>query len=91
MLKKVWERVDKMQEMEVEYVTLEDGCDYFIVDIIDNFVYLKKEDDDKTFEIRELVIENNGEEFFAELINQEDYKKALMLFTTKYNVIEETL
>lgn len=80
-----------MQEMEVEYVTLEDGCDYFIVDIIDNFVYLKKEDDDKTFEIRELVIENNGEEFFAELINQEDYKKALMLFTTKYNVIEETL
>lgn len=91
MLKKVLERVDKMQEIEVEYVTLEDGCDYFVVDIIDNYVYLKKEDDDKTFEIRELVIENNGEEFFAELIDQEDYKKALMLFTTKYNLIKETL
>ena len=30
------------QEMEVEYVTLEDGSDYFVVDIIDHYVYLKK-------------------------------------------------
>ena len=35
--------------MEVEYVTLEDGSDYFIVDIIEKYVYLKKEDDEETF------------------------------------------
>ena len=53
------------QEMEVEYVTLEDGNDYFVVDIIDHYVYLKKEEDDKTFEVREVVKEDNGEEFFV--------------------------
>ena len=72
------------QEMEVEYVTLEDGNDYFVVDIIDHYVYLKKEDDDKIFEIREVVKEDNGEEFFVELDNQEEYEKALLLFTKKY-------
>ena len=44
-----------MEKVEVEYVTLEDGKDYFIVDIIDDYVYLKKEDDDKTFQIRKIV------------------------------------
>lgn len=72
------------QEMEVEYVTLEDGNDYFVVDIIDHYVYLKKEDDDKTFEIREVVKEENGEEFFVELDSQEEYENALLLFTKKY-------
>lgn len=72
------------QEMEVEYVTLEDGSDYFVVDIIDHYVYLKKEDDDKTFEVREVVKEENGEEFFVELDSQEEYEKALLLFTKKY-------
>ena len=72
------------QEMEVEYVTLEDGNDYFVVDIIDHYVYLKKEDDDKIFEIREVVKEDNGEEFFVELDSQEEYEKALLLFTKKY-------
>ena len=72
------------QEMEVEYVTLEDGNDYFVVDIIEHYVYLKKEDDDTTFEIREVVKEDNGEEFFVELDSQEEYEKALLLFTKKY-------
>ena len=70
--------------VEVEYVTLEDGNDYFVVDIIDHYVYLKKEDDDKIFEIREVVKEDNGEEFFVELDSQEEYEKALLLFTKKY-------
>ena len=47
-------------------------------------VYLKKEEDDKTFEVREVVKEDNGEEFFVELDNQEEYEKALLLFTKKY-------
>lgn len=72
------------QMVEVEYVTLEDGNDYFVVDIIDHYVYLKKEDDDKIFEIREVVKEDNGEEFFVELDSQEEYEKALLLFTKKY-------
>ena len=72
------------QEMEVEYVTLEDVNDYFVVDIIEHYVYLKKEDDDKTFEIREVVKEDNGEEFFVELDSQEEYENALLLFTKKY-------
>ena len=72
------------QEMEVEYVTLEDGNDYFVVDIIDHYVYLKKEEDDNTFEVRGVVKEDNGEEFFVELDNQEEYEKALLLFTKKY-------
>ena len=70
--------------MEVEYVTLEDGNDYCGVDIIDHYFYLKKEEDDKTFEVREVVKEDNGEEFFVELDNQEEYEKALLLFTKKY-------
>ena len=72
------------QMVEVEYVTLEDGNDYFVVDIIDHYVYLKKEEDDKIFEIREVVKEENGEEFFVELDSQEEYEKALLLFTKKY-------
>lgn len=73
-----------MDEMEVEYVTLEDGSDYFIVDIIEKYVYLKKEDDEKTFEIREITKNEDGEEFFVELANQDEYEKALLLFTNKY-------
>ena len=82
----MWEGENRMQDqmVEVEYVTLEDGNDYFVVDIIDHYVYLKKEDDDKTFEIREVVKEDNGEEFFVELDSQEEYEKALLLFTKKY-------
>ena len=80
-----------MEEMEVEYVTLEDGKDYFIVDIINNYVYLKKEDDDKTFEIREIIKEENGDEFFAELTNPEEYDNALILFTKKYGSGKEFL
>ena len=73
-----------MDEMEVEYVTLEDGSDYFIVDIIEKYVYLKKEDDEETFEIREITKNEDGEEFFVELANQNEYEKALLLFTNKY-------
>ena len=73
-----------MDDMEVEYVTLEDGSDYFIVDIIEKYVYLKKEDDEETFEIREVTKNEDGEEFFVELAHQDEYEKALLLFTNKY-------
>ena len=74
-----------MEKVEVEYVTLEDGKDYFIVDIIDDYVYLKKEDDDKTFQIRKIVREADDCEYFYELDNVEMYNDALTKFSKKYN------
>ncbi len=72
-----------MQEIEVEYVTLEDGADYFIVDIINNYAYLKKETDNQTFDIRKIE-KKDGDEYFIPIEDEEELNKALSLFQNKY-------
>lgn len=70
-----------MKEMEI--VTLEDDNNYILIDRIDNYVYLTKEEDNEFFMIRK--VENNlDEEYFCGLDNDDEFDKALALFTNKY-------
>jgi len=70
-----------MKEMEI--VTLEDDNNYIIIDTIDKYVYLASEDDKEYFGIRKIELEN-GEEYFSALDNEEEFNKALSLFTNKF-------
>ncbi len=72
---------DKM--IEVEYVTLEDGMDYFIVDTLDEYVYLKKDDETDEFCVRK--VERIGDEAaYLPLSNDEELHDALEKFYQKY-------
>lgn len=73
-----------MREMEI--VTLEDNIDYVVIDRIDNYVYLTKEDEKDFFAIRKIEIKNN-DEYFCGLDSDLEFDKAFLLFTNKYKDI----
>lgn len=69
---------------ELEYITLENDKDYFIVDEIEvngvTYIYLTNENDDKDFCIRKMG-ENNE---VLRLDNGTEFDKALLYFTKKH-------
>lgn len=76
----------KMEELE--YVTLEDGHDYFVVDVIEDYAYLSREDDLNAFCIRKIKKEGT-EEFFIGLKDDQEFDKALLEFTKKHREVIE--
>ncbi|MEG0977293.1 MAG: hypothetical protein RSE41_10310 [Clostridia bacterium] len=74
-------------EEEVEYITLEDGIDYIILDeiIVNNikYVYLVNENDDLDFVIRKVKIENN-EEYLVGLDTDEEFDNVLKEYIEKH-------
>ncbi len=72
-----------MEEMN-EYITLEDGIDYFIIDEIEEngntYLYLTNENDVEDFCIRKMADNNK----VVALDNEEEFKKALLYFTKKH-------
>ncbi|MEG0794486.1 MAG: hypothetical protein RSG95_01685 [Bacilli bacterium] len=77
---------DNMEE-EVDFITLEDGIDYIIIDEImvgnTKYVYLVNENDDLDFVIRKVKIENN-EDYLVGLETDEEFDYALKEFTEKH-------
>lgn len=72
---------------EIEFITLEDGIEYVIMDEIDNsgtvYVYLTNADDEKDFCIRKL--DKSGEkEMLVGLDSDSEFDKALLLYTKKH-------
>ncbi|MCI9280115.1 MAG: hypothetical protein HFJ02_04890 [Bacilli bacterium] len=74
--------------MEIEKIVLEDNKEYFIIDtlMIDQvkYVFLSENLNPHTSLIRKFSI--NGKEIIA-LNNEQEYDKALRLFTEKYKDI----
>jgi len=68
---------------EREYVTLEDGNDYIVIDEIDGYVYLAREDDVTEFCIRK-VEEDMGCEFFVGLKDEEELNVAMKKFMSQH-------
>lgn len=71
-----------MKEMEI--VTLEDDNNYIIIDTIDKYVYITKEEDKEYFGIRKIEFQDR-EEYFVGLDNDEEFDRAFDLFRAKYN------
>lgn len=69
---------------EKEFVTLEDGLDYIVLDIINDYAYLVLESDPKAFCIRKIKKMDDLEEYFVGLDNDKEFDKALLLFTDKH-------
>ena len=74
-------------EEEIEVVTLENGLDYMVIDEIPNgsvtYVYLANVDDEKDTCIRK-VTEVDGEDIINGLDSEDEFNKALLLFTKKH-------
>ena len=66
--------------MEVEVVTLENGKEYGIVKEINNYLLLVNPENELDYCIRKNVVKN-GEEFIETLESDEDFDKALDLFS----------
>ncbi len=68
----------------LEYITLEDGQDYFIIDEITenniSYLYLTNENNEEDFCIRKM---GKGNEVFK-LDNEIEFDKALLYFTKKH-------
>lgn len=69
---------------ELEYIILENGRDYFIIDeITENnvtYLYLTNENDEKDFCIRKMGKDNE----VLKLDNDKEFDKALLYFTKKH-------
>ena len=69
---------------ELEYITLENGIDYFVIDeITENnitYLYLTNENDEKKFCIRKMGQDNE----VLRLNSKEEFEKALLYFTKKH-------
>ncbi len=69
---------------DLEYITLENGIDYFIIDeITENnttYLYLTNENDEKDFCIRKMGQDNE----VLKLDNANEFDKALLYFTKKH-------
>ncbi len=76
-----------MQDKIIEYVTLEDGINYVIIDEIDNnditYVYLTNEDNERDFCIRKCDKLNNHQ-ILNGLDSDDEFDKALLLYTKKH-------
>lgn len=72
---------------EVKCVKLEDGLDYMVIDEIDNedvtYVYLANVLDEEDFCIRKVDNMKNGE-LLVGLDSDEEFDKALLIFTKKH-------
>ena len=72
--------------MDINYITLEDGFDYIIIENIkennNEYLYLVNENDDKKFLIRKIIIEND-KELISPLDNDSEFEYALNLFNNK--------
>lgn len=69
--------------VEKEFVTLEDGLDYIVLDIIDDYAYLVLESNPKTFCIRKIKKINEQEEYFVGLDSDMEFDRALLMFNNK--------
>lgn len=68
--------------MNFETVTLEDGITYAIVMEKENYLYLANIDNAEDFCIRKNVL-RDGKEYIETLDNEQEFQKALALFTKK--------
>lgn len=68
--------------MNLEYITLENGKTYYIIQEKDNYVYLVNKDNQKDFCIRKNVIKEDGP-YIESLDSKEEFDKAIKLFTEK--------
>lgn len=68
--------------METEIITLEDGITYFLVDEINNYVYLANENDPEDLVIRK-NINKDGQDYITTLESKEEFEEALKLFEDK--------
>ena len=66
--------------MEIDVYTINDK-DYLLIDKIDNYLYLSNENDENDMLI--LKENSNDKETLLPLDNEDEYKKALALFTSK--------
>lgn len=75
------------KEMDVEFITLEDGLEYAILDeiVIDDikYVYLSAEEDDMKFRIRKMKTAGNIE-MLVGLDSDDEFDKALLYYTKKH-------
>ena len=72
-----------MEMEEKEIVFLENNSRYIILDEINDYVYLSNVDDNNDFCIRKNIIINN-EEMLEGLEDEDEVKKAMMLFYDKH-------
>ncbi len=74
--------------MNIKCVKLEDGIEYMILDEIDSdvntYVYLTNIDDEEDFCIRKVDNSRNSE-LLVGLDSNEEFDKALLLFTKKHH------
>lgn len=74
--------------MNIKCVKLEDGIEYMILDEIDSdvntYVYLTNIDDEEDFCIRKVDNKRNSE-LLVGLDSNEEFDKALLLFTKKHH------
>lgn len=79
--------MENNSEVEMKYVTLEDGQDYDIIadEIICNvrYLYLANINDREDVLIRK-VSTNNGKDYIIPLEDKEEVNTALIFFTNKY-------
>lgn len=72
--------------MEMKCITLEDGLQYMVLDEIDfnnnTYVYLSNVEDPEDFCIRKVENDKN-EELLVGLDSNEEFDKALLLYTEK--------
>ena len=71
----------------IETVKLEDNLDYYIVDEIKasetTYYYLVDEETGKSFRVRKLIKNEQGE-FLNGLDNDDEFDKAMLLFSKKH-------
>ncbi|MBQ4030327.1 MAG: hypothetical protein II625_01120 [Bacilli bacterium] len=72
---------------EYEFVTLEDGLEYAILDEIEidgiKYLYLSNEDDGQKFKVRKSSMAGNIE-MLVGLDSDEEFDKAMLYFTKKH-------
>lgn len=66
-------------EKDVDTIILDNGKEYGIIKEKNNYLYLVNLNDSKDVFIRKVIIEN-GKECLLPLDNEEEVKKALLLF-----------
>ena len=73
--------------MEVNVITLENGCEYLIIDTIElnnkKYLFLSNEKDENDMCVRKVIIKEE-KEFLVKLDNNEELENVLEEFSLKY-------
>lgn len=81
-------KADENMEVEVDVVTLEDGAEYIIVELLkgveNKYIFLVNANDSEDLNIRKVIVEN-GEEYLIKLDNEKELEEALALFHENYS------